>query len=65
MAQFVALTKKGGQAVHVNLEQVEFIEAQKDGSRLVFMRLPWMAADDDLHVQEAPDTILSRTGRAG
>ena len=64
MTQFVALTKKGGQTVHVNLEQVEFIEAQKDGSRLVFMRLPWMAADDDLSVLEAPETILQRVQSA-
>lgn len=60
MTQFIALTRKGGQAVHVNLDRVEFIEPQKDGARLVFMRLPWMAGDDDLVVQEAPEDILRR-----
>jgi hypothetical protein len=61
MSEFVALTDKAGKPVFVNLGLVEHIRLGRTGATLVFMRLPGLAGDNKLAVQEAPDEIIRRS----
>lgn len=58
MANFIALTRRSGRAVHVNLDLVEYVSDEGAGAALTFTHLPWFSTDR-LVVRESPDEIVA------
>lgn len=63
MAHFVKLTDKAGGAVHVNLDLVEYITADRHGRAVLTFRHVTTQGADKVTVQETPDEVAARAAR--